>query len=562
MPISLDHLAQGNAAIRRSDWPSAGAAFRAALALEETAEALEGLAFCELLSAQHGEVMERHRRAYSLYLERGDRVSAARIATLLGVDVFELEGRDVIASGWFARAHDLLAGMTDSLEYGWLRAWEAHVLLMQRNDTAFARAGGREAVRVSALHGDIHLEVLGTALEGLALVSEGHIDEGMHRLETASVRVIAGDIWDANIAISVGCYLIDACSRIRDFERANQWCPQFIEVFARLGLPEAGWVCRPLYAVVLMWSGNWARAESELEMAIEEVRQFRPAMITESLVRKAELRCRQGRLDEADALFREVELEPLSQVGRAHLAMLRGDLELATDLLARFLRRIPLENRVERVGALELAVTAALARDDVDIAWAHLAELDAAAQSVGTPPLRAAATVARASISAHVRDLPAARACFEAAIDILGAAGAPYESAQARIGLAETLDALGRTSQAMRERLIARDLLRGIGSVATVPGLEETLAAAAELPAPRVIAGPGGETLTDREVEILRLVARGRSNQEIADTLVLSVRTVERHITTVYAKLGISGRVARASATAYAIEHGLLAVPV
>ncbi len=154
-------------------------------------------------------------------------------------------------------------------------------------------------------------------------------------------------------------------------------------------------------------------------------------------------------------------------------------------------------------------------------------------------------------------DYDRAKRCFEDAIDLWTRSGAPYETAQARIELAQALLALGRNQAAARQAREAWDVLRQLGAL---PDAERAAALLSEIaPASQ----PHGDTpssmsdLTPREREVLRLIAEGKSNQEIARELVLSIRTVERHISNIYTKIGASGTTARATVTAYALHHRL-----
>jgi len=193
-----------------------------------------------------------------------------------------------------------------------------------------------------------------------------------------------------------------------------------------------------------------------------------------------------------------------------------------------------------RVPALELLVPALLALGRTREAHRAAAELSAIAESVGTAPLRAAALLARGRVEANARsDL--ALATLEDAADLFRVSGVRAESAVARLELATALRTLGRDEEAERAEATARRGLAELGVV--LP----------ERPRPR----RRPEELTRRERDVLRLLAQGRSNDGIAAELVLSVRTVESHVASIYAKIGVSGRSARAAATAYALANGL-----
>jgi ATP/maltotriose-dependent transcriptional regulator MalT len=193
-----------------------------------------------------------------------------------------------------------------------------------------------------------------------------------------------------------------------------------------------------------------------------------------------------------------------------------------------------------RVPALELLVPARLALGRTREAQRAAEELAAIAESVGTAPLRAAALLARGRIEAAARS-ERALASLEDAADLFRASGVRAEAAVARLELAKALGALSRDEEADRARATARAELSELGGV---------LPKSAE-------ARRRTDVLTKRERDVLRLLARGRSNNDIAAELVLSVRTVESHVASIYSKIGVSGRTARAAATAYALANGL-----
>jgi DNA-binding NarL/FixJ family response regulator len=155
-------------------------------------------------------------------------------------------------------------------------------------------------------------------------------------------------------------------------------------------------------------------------------------------------------------------------------------------------------------------------------------------------------------------DYDTAKCCFQDALDLWTRSGAPFESALARLELARTLLALGRSRAAEHEAREAAVVLQQLGAL---PAATQASMLVCEIEAQaraRSTPAPGMSELTPRELEVLRLIAAGRRNQDIAQELVLSVRTVERHISNIYAKVGGSGATARATATAYALRHALL----
>ncbi len=550
--------AAGRAALARNEWEEARRCFQAAVDADSTPEAYEGLAEAAWWLSDEAATFDARERAYRLYRERGDAPAAARMAMWLATDSVEFRGEPAVANGWIQRAHRLLDGLEPGPAHGWLAVWEGHLALMLDNDTPTARRLAGQAVALGRSLGDVDIEMLALAVEGLALVSGGEVAAGVRRLDEAAAAAMSGEMSDLNAAATAMCYLIDACSRVRDYDRASQWCTRVREWAAANRFEVALAACRPLYAVVLMWRGAWDEAEAELYAARRELLVARPPMAVESVVRLAELRWRQGRWDEAAVLFAEVEHEGLSQLGRAELALDRGDAGTAADLAERFLRRIPPENRIERVSGLDVAVRAAVALGNLDHAMEPLAELRVIAESVRTDALRASVSFAGGLVAAARGNHETARRCLEDAVDLFDRNGAPFETGRARIALAQTLRSLGRSAAAVRETSAAFHALRGVGASREAERAATLLRELeAHAPVPTHTGGPDPSGLTAREIEVLRHIAAGKSNQEIAEDLVLSLRTIERHISNIYEKIGASGKVARATATAYAFQHGL-----
>jgi DNA-binding NarL/FixJ family response regulator len=225
---------------------------------------------------------------------------------------------------------------------------------------------------------------------------------------------------------------------------------------------------------------------------------------------------------------------------RAELALDRGDAASAVHEAERSLRRLPAEGLTDRAPALEVLVRARLAAGDAPGAAEAAGQLRAIAAASGTTASAAAAAYAEGVLAAAAASWEPARTAFEDAVDLYARSGGRWEAAQARRELARALRALGHDAAAEREARAGDEALRALGASA----------APAE-----ATAAPAG--LTARELEVLRLVARGRTNAEIAAELVLSVRTVERHIANIYDKIGASGRAARAAAASYALAAGV-----
>ena len=547
-------MSAGREALDRGAWDEARALFRAALGREQTPEALEGVGLASYWLDDAVATIGARERAYRLYRDRGDRCGAARVAVALADDACFFRGDAAVANGWLRRAHRLLAGLEPTVEHGLLASLEGYFALVQRHDAATARRLASEAAAYGRLLGVVDVEMLGLALEGLALVCEGAITEGMARLDEAAAAATSGEMRDPGAIGYAWCFLIFACEWVRDYERAAQWCERFEAFCTRWHTGSFLSVCRTHYAVVLIWRGAWAAAEAQLAFAIGAVATTRPPMVGDGLVRLAELRRRQGRWEEAEALVGQAAGHPAARLGLAALALDRDQWEGAAELLDRYLRQLAPAGRIERAAGLELLVRACAGCGDAAGAARALTELQAIAAVVGSEPLRASVALAEGVVAASVGDAETARRRFEDALDAFTRCGAAYDAALARVELTRCLQTLGRRAAAERELAAAIAALETIGAsgwAARVRSLAEALRGSAD-------SAPDPAGLSPREREVVGLLARGRSNAEIAEALVISLRTVERHISTIYEKLGARGRGARATATAYALRRGLI----
>jgi len=551
----VNPLDAGQAALARGDWPAARLAFDTALQAEESPEALEGLGLAAWWLDQADVMFDVRERAYRLYRERGDHVSAARLAVWLAWDTAAFRGEHSIASGWLQRAVRLLEGQPDTTEHAWLALRSGVFALLDDGDPDAAAALASEAVRIGKALGAVDHEMVGRALHGFARVTAGRVAEGLRELDGVNAAVLAGEMRDRVMIGLACCYLIAACERIRDYERAVQWCDRLKAFCERWGFRPLFAVCRTQYASVCMWRGAWAEAERELTTASDELAASRPAMTGEGLVRLGELRRRQGKLDEAMLLFERSGSHPLASLGRAAVNFDRGDVKTSAELAERHLRRLPATNRTERAAALELIVRARVAQNRIDEAALAVKELHGIANEAGTGPLRALASLAAGLVAARSGDPRSARSLLEDAVDLFEEAGAPFETGRARVELAEVMRALGRPDAAAAEAERAIADLTPLGAVLEIARARAALDAPEAAPAPGPTGSDDASVLTRRQIEILRLISNGLNNQAIADRLFISEHTVHRHVANTLTKLNVSSR---SAAVAQAARLGLL----
>ncbi len=548
-------LEAGQEALSRAAWEEARAHFEAVLEREETPEALEGLSWAAWWLSDAAVTFDSRERAYRLYQARGDRRGAARMALWIAHDYIHFRVEPAIANGWRQRARRLLEGLDPVPEHGWLALIEGQVALELNENPTLGKQLGREVAEFGRRLGVIDLEMLGLAMEGLALVSEGQVDEGMRCLDEAAAAAMSGEVEEIITLGWTSCYLINACQRVRDYDRAAQWCKKMEELSERFGFRYWLGICRTHYAAVLIGRGVWKEAEAELEHAIEVLASTRPPMAAEGIVRLAELRRRQGRLDEAAELFAQTEGHLLALLGNAEVALDQGDPRSAEDFLEQFLRHVPPENKTQRAAVLELLVRVQSALGEHVEAAATLNELEEISTTVATQPLRASVNFSEGVVAATDGDYETARQRFEDALTLFQHIGAPYETARVRTELAGVLSALGRTDAAEKQAHAALESFRKLGASREADRAAALLQRLQTLGRTRGMLSEIPNILSAREREVLRLVADGLTDGQVAQRLYISPRTVSNHLHSIYKKLGVPSR---AAAARKAVEQGLL----
>jgi LuxR family transcriptional regulator, maltose regulon positive regulatory protein len=547
---SDDALGAAEEALAGAQWKRARALFERALAGGETPEALEGLSWAAWWLDDADAVFDARERAYRLYRQAGDNASAARMATWMAIDQVDFNGAVAVASGWLQRARRLLDPVEQGAEHGWLAMQEGYVAHLRGEADRAAELGGR-AAELGRRFGVPDLEMLGLGLEGATLVAGAQVEEGMRCLDEATALALEGD---ATVPISSAwacCFLVSACTAVRDFERASEWCDRIAEFAERYGSRYMLAFCGAGYGAVHLWRGRWAEAEAVLEASVEDYSHSRPTMMAGPLAGIAELRRRQGRPEDAARALERAGETPEALLCRARLALDEDDPVQATELARRVLRNLPPHSELDRAPALEVLVESETVRGALDSAAASLEELREVATRAGTAGLRASADRAEALLAAARGEHDRARHLLEDALHRFDRSGALPEAALTRVELARALLAMWRPDEAEREAVRACDLLSEIGAEA-----EAAQARRLREVARRESEGPSGpDEVTPREREVLALLAEGLTNQQIAERLVLSEHTVHRHVTNILRKLDLPSRTA---AAAHAVRSGLL----
>ena len=528
-------LREARAAYVERGWQRAYDAFAAAEAEAPLdAEDYDRFAVTAHLLARLPDYYAIRERAYTSLLERGGRLDAAESALWIGTQKI-VEGHVAEGGGWIARAARIVAeDGTDSKAAAFLNVASAFDAAAG-GDYEGAAGIAAESVRAARRHGSEQYTALCLHQQGLFLLAAGRTDQGLACLDEAMLGVASGAC-SAMVEGIIYCGVIEGCWSVYELTRAQQWTDAMTQWVT--GQPELGnftGECKVRRAELKQLRGDWAGALDEVGAVgrADAIRwaSGRAASVAGNLDRL------QGRFDSAETHFTAAaRLGEDPQPGLALLRLAMGSVQAA----AAMVRRSLAETRQpgQRIQVLAAATDILLAvgeADAAEVAADELRELAAVNRSTVVAALgqrgRAAVLVARGEAA---EALPLLRE----ALGTWVRDSAPYDEARTRVLLAEACRALGDRESADRELDTAREIFQQLGAA---PDLSR-------------IAG-SHDLLTSRELEVLRLVATGATNRAIAERLVLSERTVDRHVSNILGKLGVSSR---AAATAYAFERQLV----
>ena len=530
-----DPLAMGQAALAEAAWLQARVHFEAAAAMGGAAEAWDGLSRAAWWQGDQDTTLSAREHAYRAFRETGDACGAARMAMWVASDHLDFRGDDAVAVAWLRRARALVRDHGPCAELGYITVLEADIALLARSDPLTATKLAGEALDLARVISDIGVEVVALAVLGSALVASGSVEEGLRRIDEAAALAVGEEFTETAAPGWALCHTVSACAEVGDFGRAEQWCRALHSWSATWNARHFFGVCRTAYGEVLATGGDWHSAEQELLSALTDLSTTRPALAAPTAAGLGRLRARQGNLAEARRLFESALPLPAAIVALGELALAAGDVTAARDAADRALRRLGDASVLDRMPALELLARARAADGDPAGAGAAADQVELQAARLATPYMRGRGRLVRAQVLLADSDHDGARQAAEDAVDLFAACSAPYEVAQARTLLATSLSALGRPERAEAETRAAHEAFALLGA--------------------REPERSASQQLSPREVDILRLVARGSGDADIAERLFLSPHTVHRHVANVRTKLGVSSR---AAAVAHASRHGLI----
>lgn len=540
----MDPLSAARAAHAQQDWQTCFDVLSdvdtSALSAGDEAERLDLLAEVGWWLGRLDDCIDARERAYRAFDELGDPRRAGQCAVWL-YEHHNFRASPSIAGGWLRRARRALEGLEDTTEFGALLLREAEVAHGSgRLDEAAALAERGIGLGRKLRSADLEAESLQTL--GRVRIDQGRPGDGLALLDEAMLLLHDGRL-SAYSTGKVYCSLISACEQLSDHGRASEWINATARWAQRNPFAVFPGLCRVHHATALQLRGDWAEAEQEAARACRELAEINLPNAAAAWAEVGGIRRRLGDLDGAMLAFENADrLCPQPRAGLALLRLDQGKVEEAMSIINEVVEAAGW-NRLARASALPARAQIAVAAGEMKIAANAADELDEIAREFDSAGLRAAAASVRGRVQLAAED-PDACSTLRDAVARWSDLGAPYEVATARMLLGRACHDRGDLAGSSAAFETGTEELGRLG--VRVDGRGADLA-------PRPPALPAG--LTEREVQVLRLVAAGLTNKEVAAALYLSDKTIARHLANIFTKIGAS---TRAGATAFAFENDLI----
>jgi ATP/maltotriose-dependent transcriptional regulator MalT len=481
-------------------------------------------------------------RASQRYAEAGERRPAARCAFWIGMQL-ALRGEMGPATGWLGRAQRLLEGEDECAEHGYLLMPVAFQHEAE-GDVDGACATAAQAAEIGQRFGDRDLFALALQSQGEFLVHGGRVREGLGLLDEAMVAVTEGGLSPVVTGI-VYCGMVLACEQVFELQRAKEWtaaltrwCEQQPDLVAFTGR------CLVHRAQILQLQGDWSAALEEADRANRRSEQaMNQASAARACYLRGEVHRLRGEFEDAEKAYRRAsELGSEPQPGLALMRLAQGNGEAAAGSIRRVVGETT--DLLRRASLLPPYAEIMLAAGRLDEARNACSELAEACEQCESDMLRAMLAATRGAVELAAGDAAAALVDLRAASRAWNELEAPYETARARVLVGRACRFLGDEEAFRLELEAARTVFEELGAEPDAAVVDSLTGAALDT-----------HGLTARELEVLRLLAAGNSNRQIASALVISEHTVARHVQNIFRKLGVPSRTA---ASAFAYEHGLM----
>ncbi len=495
------------------------------------------------LLGRRDDALAAWQRTYAAYLEEGDTEDAVRAAFHLAMTL-TLSGEPAMGGGWAARAHRLVEDLAeDTVARGYVTFLDMYAAL-DAGDWPAATEAAETVSRVGQAHHHADLTAVGACSRGRLALYAGRVSEGLAHLDESILCLSSPEVSPIFFG-HVYCTAIEGCQELGDLARVAEWVRALSAwVERRPGLLAFTGQCAVHRGQVMCVRGAWAEALEEFTAAVDRYRLVRmPAAVGLAAAEHGDLLRLLGRADEAAAAYRqagEAGYDP--QPGLALLWLATGSAEAALSAVRRLLGEAA--DPVHRAQRLPGVVEVLLACGELGEAASTTRELERLADTIGSAAVLARAAYAAGSVELAGGDASGALPYLRRARHLWTSLDYPYEVARTQVLLGRALRDVGDATSGATELATAATTFRRLHAAPAVAEVEAVLEPASL---------PGG--LSAREVEVLRLVATGRSNAQVAAELVLSEKTVARHLSNIFTKLDVGTRTA---AAAYAYEHDLV----
>jgi DNA-binding CsgD family transcriptional regulator len=508
------------------------------------AKDLELLAMAAYLVGRDDEYLRTLERAYNAHMNAGQCARAVRCAFWLGFRLL-MRRETGRATGWLGRAHRLLERTArECAERGYLLLPVVEQRL-EAGDFETAYATAADAAAIGERCGDPDLIACARHQQGRIRLQQGQVEIGLTLLDETMVMVTAGELSPLVTGLMY-CSVIGACQQVYALDRTLEWtaaltgwCEGQPDLVAFAG------VCQVHRAEIMQLRGTWPEAIEEARRAYARSQCIDQRAAAAALYQQAEIHRLKGEFAAAEKAYRgasQLGLEP--QPGLALLRLVQG----RSDAAATSIRRVAstTTNRLKRMSLLPAYIEIMLATGDVQGARNACRELEEIAGSFDTGVPGAIAAQGRGAVDLAEGDAQAALGSLRRAFEVWQRIEAPYAAARVRVLIGLACRALGDEDGASLELDVAKSVFERLGATPDLARIDSLMKGA-----------PSGQThrLTPRELQVLRLVATGETNKAIAGKLSLSEKTVDRHVSNIFAKLDVPSR---AAATAFAYRHKLI----
>lgn len=507
-------------------------------------EDLELLAMSAYLIGRDDDYLSALERAHQAYVDAGEGVRAARCAFWLGLRLF-FRGETGRATGWFGRAQRLLERQGhECAERGYLLlpAVEQH---LAGGDCETAYATAASAAEIGERCGDADLIACARHQQGRIRLQQGQVERGLALLDEVMIAVTRAEL-SSLVTGLMYCSVIQACQEVYAFGRAGEWtaamarwCEAQPEMVAFEG------ICRVHRAEIMRLRGAWQDAFEEAQRACKRSQGGDKQAAAASLYQQAEVHRLRGEFAAAEETYRSASRSGWDpQPGLALLRLAQGRSGAACAAIRRAMSATT--NRLERTKFLPAYAEIMLSVHDIQEARSACRELEETAETFETDVLHAMAAQVRGAIDLAEGDTQAALGPLRRALAVWRQVEAPYEAARAQVLMGLACRSLEDNEAAELELAAARAVFERLGAAPELARLDSLGKHSTSVPP---------HPLTARELQVLRLIIAGKTNKAIAASLVLSERTIDRHVSNILSKLNVPSR---AAATAYAYDHNLL----